>query len=150
MISRQSGVSSIRLPWARIDASNSGSPPSPKLIRFLWRMRPTLMVSATASSPSRPAHTKKTVMDGVHLSIRRHCMAILGDTKAKEPPHVADPAEESRNARRRPPPAGPRQARLRGARRAFRESQSHPGAVSGRTRAGDVRLGLFLGRRAQV
>ena len=34
--------------------------------------------------------------------------------------------------------------------RAFRQRQPHPGAVPGRPRAGDVRAGLLLGRRAQV
>src|ERR671913_483898 len=50
----------MKLPCARIAASISGSPPSPRWIFFCMRRRPTLMVRDTANNPSNPAQTKNT------------------------------------------------------------------------------------------
>src|SRR4029077_5376437 len=90
-------------------------PPSPMKILVLPRTRPTLDSNATASRPNRPAHTKKLIIARAPPSIRAHCMAILAPGKfnrgkPEEPRHVADPAQESRDADCRTRSAGPRQA----------------------------------------
>ncbi len=63
---------------------------------------------------------------------------------------MADFAPEDRDPDRRPGPAGPPVAGLRDSRHALRQRQPHPATVSRRPRAGDVRPGLLLGRRARV
>src|SRR5689334_10241881 len=107
---------------------SSWSPPSPKKIFFRPRTLPTLNVSATPSRPSRPAQTKKTIIaSDSPLATTALYGHIAGQhTGQKEPRHVADPAEEDRDADGGPRIAGSQITRLRRSGRALRQWPSHP------------------------
>ena len=107
------------------------------------------MVRTAASRPIRPVHMKNTIIAGAPPRFAGILWPYWRDTKLGAAPCGRSFA---RKPRCRPPTARCRAAPslplpCRGA---FRQRHPHPAAVPGRARAGDVRAGLLLGRRAHV